>query len=97
MDQNTDANTRNCNGCKFAVFADTGYSNYTVEGTDFLCGRKLHPDGRFDKWYGEDKRLEFAQHCTGFEPGDPIEMDVDCENLDDLSEEQTEIYLAAIE
>lgn len=82
----------NCEGCKFAVFQDTGWSNYTVEGTDFLCSKKLHPDAPFDRWYGEDKRLEFAQNCTGFEAGDPVRMDVDCEGMDDLTDEEKVIY-----
>ena len=57
-----------CGGCKFCVFKDHGYSNYTVEGTSFYCGKNLHPESGFDRWYGEDKRLEYAQECTGFEP-----------------------------
>ena len=83
---------KNCENCKFCIFADNGYSNYTVEGTDFICAKKAHPDGVFDSWYGEDKRLEFAEKCPSFEEGEPVEMDVDMENLDELSAEQLEIW-----
>ena len=51
---------RTCEGCKFGCLFDFGYSNYTVEGTEFFCAKSLHPDGHFDRFYGEDKRLEYA-------------------------------------
>lgn len=35
---------KNCLNCRFAVHEDFGYSNYTVEGTTFHCGKRLHPD-----------------------------------------------------
>ena len=84
---------QNCSGCKFAVFIDEGYSNYTVEGTEFFCGKNVHPDGHFDRWYGKDKRLEFAQNCPKFEGGLPIEMDVEKDNISNLSIEQLAIYI----
>lgn len=63
--------------CKYAHLQDTGYSNYTVEGTDFSCMRGAHPDGTFDKYYGEDERLKYAQKCDQYVEGTPIEFDVD--------------------
>jgi hypothetical protein len=83
---------KNCAECKFCCFIDYGYSNYTVEGTEFYCAKKLHPAGHFDRFYGEDKRLEYAETCGGFEAGEAIDMDVEEEGLPDLSEEQREIY-----
>lgn len=71
---------KRCDDCLFAVFKDEGYSNYTVENTDFYCAKKLHPDGKFDRFYGEDKRLEFAENCSGFVAGPPVEVDVDGDN-----------------
>lgn len=85
---------RSCRNCKFAIHADFGYSNYTVEGTTFHCGKKLHPDGEFDEFYGEDKRLKFAEQCQGFEAGEGIWMDVDNENEADLTPEQKELWQA---
>lgn len=79
---------KTCGGCKFALLWDTGYSNYTVEGTDFHCMKRLHPDGVFDNWYGEDKRLTFAETCFGYEGGEPIIMDVEGENETSLTPEQ---------
>lgn len=55
-----------CSDCQFALFADVGYSNYTVEGTEFYCTIGLHPEDGFDRFYGGDKRLLFAQECKGF-------------------------------
>ena len=88
---------RSCNNCKYAVFIDFGYSNYTVEGTEFNCAKKLHPDAPFDRWYGEDTRLEFGKACEGYEEGDPLEIDVDRESLDYLTDEQMIIFRATQE
>lgn len=74
---------RTCEGCKHGWLLDYGYSNYTVEGTTFACGKLLHPEGSFDRFYGEDWRLSFAEECFGFEPGEAIWVDVDEENLAD--------------
>ena len=83
---------RTCSGCRFAVFEDYGYSNYTVEGTEFSCAKRLHPDGSFDRFYGENPKLDYAQRCAGFESGDPVEMDVDQEEEHELTPEQKEVY-----
>lgn len=83
---------RNCTKCKYGCLFDFGYSNYTVEGTEFFCAKKLHPDGHFDSFYSKDKRLHYAEQCVGFDPGEAIHMDVECENLEDLTPAQREIY-----
>lgn len=83
---------RTCEGCKFGCLFDFGYSNYTVEGTEFFCAKSLHPDGHFDRFYGEDKRLKYAEKCEGFEIGQAIEMDVDHENESELTADQRAIY-----
>jgi hypothetical protein len=70
---------KTCNECRFALFEDYGYSNWTVEGTDFTCLKSLNPAGSFDRWYGHDKRLEYADTCPGYVEGDPAELDVDRE------------------
>lgn len=82
---------KKCTDCKFSVLEDHGYSNYTVEGTTFSCGIDEHPDGEFDRFYGEEPKLEFAEKCSKFEAGDGIEMDVDHENERELSPEQKDI------
>lgn len=79
---------RTCNDCRFGVFEDYGYSNWTVEGTDFSCAKRLHPEGTFDRFYGEDERLKFAEKCPGFEAGTPVSLDVDGEDYAELSEDQ---------
>jgi hypothetical protein len=74
---------KTCNECRFALFEDYGYSNWTVllskEGTKFICLKSLHPSDGFDRWYGIDKRLEYADTCAGYTEGDPAEIDVDRE------------------
>lgn len=88
---------KNCSGCKFAVFQDYGYSNWTVEGTTFRCSPKLHPNGEFDRFYGEDDRLTYAEQCYNYTEGEPVRMDVDHEEYALLSEEQRAIYDASRE
>jgi hypothetical protein len=72
---------RSCNNCQMAFFIDYGYSNYTVEGTYFCCGTNHHPEGSFDRFYGDDPRLEYGQQCPYYSRGKPVEIDVDRENL----------------
>lgn len=86
---------KSCEDCKFAAFIDFGYSNYTCEGTTFSCAKNAHPDGSFDRWYGDEVKLEFAEKCPVFVAGDAIYMDVDGESIQDLTPEQLEIYNGA--
>ena len=38
------SNEKSCVGCKFLYMQDTGYSNYTVEGTDAICAKGRNPN-----------------------------------------------------
>ena len=71
---------RRCHACAHAIMRDTGYSNWTVEGTDFECSLNLHPSPRpVDIYYGDAKELKFAQGCPSWSPGGPREWhSVDC-------------------
>jgi hypothetical protein len=88
----TDEAKRTCGNCRFTVNEDFGYSNYTVEGTTFNCAKRLHPDGAFDRFYGEEPKLQYAEQCAGFEAGEPVAIDCECEDVDELSPEQRAIY-----
>lgn len=70
---------KSCHGCKWGLSDDYGHSNYTTEGSYFHCLKKLHPDPGFDEFYGEDKRLEFAEQCPGFVAGAIVNLDCDRE------------------
>ncbi|KKN52634.1 hypothetical protein LCGC14_0610280 [marine sediment metagenome] len=83
-----------CEDCKFCLFEDYGYSNYTTEGTEFICLKKLHPDGSFDRFYGEDKRLNFASKCSSFTEGQPVEVDCDREDLKNYNDSLSSVYTA---
>lgn len=79
--------SKTCDDCRYALFIDSGYSNYTVEGTEFFCLRNLHPEKNgFDRWYGEDERLKFADTCVAFSDGDPVAVDVGREALSSRSD-----------
>lgn len=58
---------------------DHGYSNYTVEGTTTDCLFNLNPFFPSDNWYGEAEELDFANVCPRFKEGDPMHVDVECE------------------
>lgn len=83
-----------CNNCKFAIFQDTGYSNYTVEGTDFYCAKKAHPSDGFDAWYGEHEGFKFGETCPSRSEGEPIQLRVEDDPGRELDGEQLSIYLA---
>lgn len=88
---------RTCDDCRFAVYLDYGYSSYTVEGTEFVCSEDKHPDGVFDRWYGEDKKLDHAEQCVTFTVGEPIQVDVDREEAPTENDgEEWDIYQAAL-
>jgi len=59
---------------------DTGYSNYTVEGTEVDCIINMNPAFPVDKWYNTAKDLDFANICTRFKEGKGIHVDVDRED-----------------
>src|ERR1700679_2591232 len=83
---------KSCNDCKYALMEDFGYSNYTTEGTTFYCMAFKHPEDGFDRFYGEEEKLNYADKCETYIEGDRIDMDCDHENESDLTEDQKKIY-----
>lgn len=69
-----------CKDCKYSYFQDYGYSNWTVEGTQFECLKSKHPEGSFDQFYGESPRLKFANECESYVAGYGIYIDCDMED-----------------
>jgi hypothetical protein len=88
----SDVKIKSCLECKWHVSEDFGYSNYTTEGTTFHCALRKHPDGEFDQFYGEEKRLKYAAECQSFEAGEGVDMDCDHENEADLTPEAREVW-----
>ena len=73
---------KKCNACKYHLNQDTGYSNYTVEGRDIYCLLEQNPDLPVDLWYGDEPKLDFAETCASFQPGDGVYVDVDHDDGD---------------
>lgn len=69
--------SKKCDECRWCLLEDYGYSNYTTEGTYVHCLKNLHPESGWDRFYGEDKRLQFAETCPSFEQGVAVTIDVD--------------------
>lgn len=64
---------RKCDNCFFAIIEDHGYSDWTCEGSNVFCARDRHPvRNGFDRWYGEDKHLNYAKKCGIFLIGNPV-------------------------
>jgi hypothetical protein len=74
---------KTCRRCRWHMWEEYGYSNYTVEGSYFHCLKKLHPEDGFDEFYGEDPRLDFAQTCGSFQVGEGVQLDCDREEEKD--------------
>ncbi len=76
---------KSCANCKFLCKQDTGYSNYTVEGTECYCLIAKNPamdsaDNTVDVDYnGNTEAYKFANGCSFYNPGDPWHLDVDGE------------------
>ena len=86
--------SKKCTGCYHAVLQDHGYSNWTVEGTNVYCSKKLHSNDGFDRWYGENTDDNYANHCDSYRSGKPVGMDVDHEDYDSLSPDEKLRYNA---
>jgi hypothetical protein len=84
---------KSCSNCKFCIYQDVGYSNYTVEGTDVYCAKELHPNDGFDRFYERANEMKFAEQCTGYEFGDPVKMDVEKEDYSSLSDDEKVVWL----
>lgn len=69
---------RKCTDCVHALQEETGYSNYTVEGCNFTCKLGKHPNGTFDRFYGEELALRLAERCPDFVEGESEMHNVDC-------------------
>lgn len=83
---------KTCRDCQFAVFRDYGYSDYTVEGTEFNCAKQLHLDGEFEPTFDDDKRLKYADECKGFKEGKPIDLWVEANPEKDLEGDQFKVW-----
>lgn len=83
---------KSCAECKFCLLEDYGYSNYTVEGTYVHCLKKLHPESGFDRFYGQEDRLKFAEECTGYVNGEPVDLDNDRDLLKNYSDPLSSAY-----
>lgn len=83
---------KSCMECKYRLSEDFGYSNYTVEGTTFNCLKKAHPEMPFDEFYGEDKRLAYAEQCGSFAAGTGVYIDCDREDLKNYDDKLSSAY-----
>jgi hypothetical protein len=76
---------KTCLECKNCLTVDYGYSNWTVEGTAVHCMSNVHQDTPFDRRYGADNRLGFADTCASFDRGVHEDLDVDHDKYNSLS------------
>lgn len=79
---------KKCTQCDHCVLEDTGYSNWTVMGTELHCLEDAHPVPAFDLWYGEDYRTYFAMQCPKFKPTERGPLMLDVERRDDYASDE---------
>lgn len=83
---------KRCMNCRWAMFQDHGYSNWTVESTELHCMLSLNPNLPADysytssAWGGLPAKSyneinSFAEECKAHEFGDPPSLDVDREDV----------------
>jgi hypothetical protein len=70
---------KTCEECKYCFQRDYGYSNWTVEGVIINCLLKMNPGFPKDRFYGGDPALLFAEQCSRFVRGEPVDVDVEQE------------------
>jgi len=76
---------RLCTNCRHGATQDVGYSNYTVEGTVFLCLEECNPvmlNGgvSWELYEDHDKPpFDWAKECTEYRSGKPQEYCVEDE------------------
>lgn len=63
-----------CQECKYCLLQDSGYSNYTVMGTEFYCLNNRNHENDGDDLWGLKLNI-----CDKFKKGDPVYLDVDGE------------------
>lgn len=94
-----------CYNCKFFARQDTGYSNWTVEGTDISC-LKNHFETTEESysWVRNEKKPENdstffkqAETCQDYKLGNGLCLDVDGETTIEDYKEDEELYQAAKE
>lgn len=78
--------SKSCLNCENCFQRDEGYSNYTVENTSVYCIIDKHPQGPFDRWYGEEPKLKYAEQCEHFSEGQSGMLDVDEEAWGELDQ-----------
>lgn len=91
MSVQIDAPARKCNTCAWLVLADSGYSNYTVESTVAHCILNKHPDLPGETSYRFDEAFAFAQQCSTYMQGEPIELDVETEKAESYKQPMWEV------
>lgn len=78
----------NCNNCYWGCFQDYGYSDYTVEGSDFLCILNQHPNAPFDACVQFDPKFDFAEECSFYKEGETLHVSVEGETYGDAEQEK---------
>jgi len=71
---------KSCRGCTFCLEKEYGYSNYTVEGTDYVCMLESF-NGFRPKYDGQNAHI-----CSFFKEGESWHIDVDRQNPEPTEE-----------
>ena len=66
-----------CTDCRYCLGQDNGYSNFTVEGTEYECLLGMGVEFPVDEWGDGGLKLESAENCNKFSEGNYVWVDVE--------------------
>lgn len=95
--------TKGCETCKWFMRQDYGYSNYTTEGTEGHCLKRLNPhlpadlDAWGDKKSATEQALAFGETCPARTAGDGPWFDCDGDVTNESYKDDAELYAALLE
>ena len=84
--------TNKCQQCKYHVNQDTGYSNWTVDGSNVTCLKGKYKDLEDSCKCEEKEFYKQFDNCEFFKEGCYITFDVDGETTIEDYKEDEEVY-----
>ena len=71
-----------CDNCIWGLYKDVGYSNWTVEGTNFYCRMRNRPVTSAETY----EEIEKPDDCNDWKWGEPPKLSVEDRLPDDCKE-----------
>lgn len=86
-----------CTACTFCKSRDYGYSNYTVDGTNYECLFDIVAFGDEETQEGREKKNRTAETCQFYREGTGIYIDCDGEQEQESIRDWIAIHFKSLE